>query len=183
MRKDFGSQSYFFPLPVLIIGTYDKNGVANAMNAAWGTMYDYNTITIALADHKTTDNINLNKCFTVSFATKKLLAQSDYVGIVSGNQVPNKVEVCGLKVQKSDKINAPIFTDYPVSLECELVENNQGTIVAKIVNVSADESVLTNGKIDIQKVGLICYNPVDHTYYETGKEVGKAFQDGKKYIK
>ena len=70
MRKDFGSQSYFFPLPVLIIGTYDKNGVANAMNAAWGTMYDYNTITIALADHKTTDNINLNKCFTVSFATK-----------------------------------------------------------------------------------------------------------------
>ncbi|MDE7433558.1 MAG: hypothetical protein K2M43_00145 [Mycoplasmoidaceae bacterium] len=97
--------------------------------------------------------------------------------------MPNKVEVCGLKVQKSDKINAPIFTDYPVSLECELVENNQGTIVAKIVNVSADESVLTNGKIDIQKVGLICYNPVDHTYYETGKEVGKTFQDGKKYIK
>lgn len=183
MRKNFGSNSYFFPLPVLIIGTYDENNIPNAMNAAWGSIYDFNTVTISLSDHKTTKNLNKTKCFTINFATKKHLIEADYVGMVSGNDVPNKVEISGLKVEKASKINAPIFTDFPVCLECELLKNNKGTIIAKIVNISADESVLTNGKIDVEKMDLICYDPVNQRYYQTGKAVGKAFQDGKKLIK
>ncbi len=184
MRKDFGSETYFFPLPVLVIGTYDENGVPNAMNAAWGGIFDYGKVNIQLSSHKTTDNIERMKAFTISFADKKHLVEADYVGIVSGNKVPNKLEVAGLHTEKSKFVNAPILTDFPVTLECELDFNDDGTVVGKIVNVSADESVLgADGRIDVEKLDLIAYDPVNHNYYEMGKVVGKAFSDGKKLIK
>ena len=106
MRKDFGSQTWMFPMPVLIIGTYDENGKPNAMNAAWGGIYDYNQIMICLSSHKTTDNIRKNKAFTISFATEDTVVASDYVGIVSQNKVPNKIEKAGLTpINNSQKLN------------------------------------------------------------------------------
>ena len=86
MRKDLGNKMQFMPLPVLMIGTYDANGKANVMNAAWGGVYDYNQIMISLSKHKTTDNLELKKAFTVAFATKKTEKISDYFGVVSGNK-------------------------------------------------------------------------------------------------
>lgn len=184
MRKDFGKQTYFFPLPVLVIGTYDEGGNPNAMNAAWGGIYDYGKVVIELGSHKTTENIKKTKAFTIAFADKAHMEEADYVGIVSGNNVPNKLEVCGLKNEKSKHVNAPLLTDFPVSLECELDSDDDGTIVGKIINVSAEESVLgDDGKIDVEKLNLIAYDPVHHLYYEMGKIVGKAFSDGRKFVK
>ena len=169
MRKDFGSQTWMFPMPVLIIGTYDENGNPNAMNAAWGGIYDYNQIMVCLSAHKTTDNIRKNKAFTISFATVETVAASDYVGIVSQNQEPNKIAKSGLKAEKSIHVNAPIFTNYPLTLECELIEvlnegEGGGNFIGKIVNVSVDESILTNNKVDPKKLHAITFDPITAKY-------------------
>ena len=125
-------------MPVLILGTYDENGVANAMNAAWGGMYDFNKITVFLSEHKTTANMRLKKGLTISFATKDTIAASDYVGIVSAKDVPNKVEKAGLHPFKSKFVDAPLFEEYPVTLECKIESFEEGTLVAEIVNVSVE---------------------------------------------
>lgn len=169
-------------MPVLIVGTYDAGGVPNAMNAAWGGIYDTNQVMICLADdHKTTENIKQTGAFTVSFATVKTVAACDYVGIVSANDVPDKFERAGLHAVKSEYVNAPIIEELPMTVECKLLKfNEDGICIGEIVNVSADESVLDeNGKIDAKKLDPIIYDGATHAYWSFGKKVGKAFSDGK----
>ena len=185
MRKDLGSKTALYPMPVLIIGTYDENGEADAMNAAWGGIYDYNQITVSLGAHVTTDNIRKNKAFTISMATRKTVAQSDYVGLVSKAKEPNKLQKAGLHPFKSSKVNAPLFEEYPFTLECKLVslEGNigeGGTLIGEIVNISVDESVLTDGKVDIKKLEPICFDGLNHKYHVLGEEVADAFKAGLK---
>jgi flavin reductase (DIM6/NTAB) family NADH-FMN oxidoreductase RutF len=182
MRKNFGSESWIYPMPVLIIGTYDENGNPNAMNAAWGGIYDTNQIMICLShDHKTTENIKKNKEFTVSFATSEKVAECDYVGIVSANDVPDKFIKAGFTEEKSALVNAPIIKELPMTLECRLVKfNEDGILVGDIINISADESVLTNGKIDTKKLNPIAFDGVNNTYVVLGDVVGYAFSDGEK---
>lgn len=182
MRKDFGKQSWSFPLPVLIIATYNEDGSANAMNAAWGGIYDTNQIMLCLsADHKTTKNIGLKKAFTVSFADADHVAACDYVGLVSGNKVADKLQKAGFTTSPSKKVDAPVIDQLPVALECELIKiNEDGIVIGEIVNVCADESVLgPDGKIDMAKFRPISYEPVHHTYVVMGQKVGNAFSDGK----
>jgi len=183
MRKNFGAKTWLYPMPVLIIGTYDENGVPNAMNAAWGGIYDTNQVMISLADeHKTTKNILKNRAFTVSFATADTVIPCDYVGIVSANEVPDKLKRCGFKTSKSNFVNAPVIDDLLVSLECELEKfNEDGICIGRIVNVSADESVLDEkGMIDVSRLNPVVYESAHHTYMTLGKVVGKAFFDGRK---
>ena len=185
MRKDLGPQTWLFPMPVLIIGSYDENGNPNAMNAAWGGIYDYNQIMICLSKHQTTDNIKKNRAFTVSFATVETVTASDYVGIVSQKAEPNKIAKSGLNPEKASKVNAPLFTNYPLTLECEVVDiinegEGGGNIIGSIVNVNADESVLTNGKLDSKKLHVIAFDPSSASYISLGEEVAKAFREGAK---
>ena len=181
MRKDFGKKTWFYPMPVLIIGTYDEKGVPNAMNVAWGGIWDFNQVYLSLSQHKTTNNIALKKAFTVSFADSKHVKEADYVGVVSGNKIPNKLEIAGLHTTKSKFVDAPIINEFPLTLECKLVSNDDGTIIGEIVNVSADESILdSNGNIDPQKIDAITFDPINNTYVKLGEKVGNAFKDGLK---
>lgn len=180
MRKDLGKKTSFLPLPVLIIGTYDKNGNANAMNAAWGGLTDYNQIYIALAKHKTTDNLELKKAFTVSFATKETVTISDYFGIASGNN-EDKIKKAGVHVTKSKFIDAPIIEEYPLTLECTMESYEDEILIGNVVNVSIDEKYLDeNGKIDVDKMEIITFDMVSNTYRLLGDVVGNAFKDGMK---
>ena len=183
MRKDFGVNPWFYPLPVLIIGTYDENGKPDAMNAAWGGLYDANLVELCLsAGHKTTQNIKLKKAFTVSFADAANVAACDYVGIVSGNNTPNKMEKAGFTIEKSAVVDAPLFAELPLTLECKYVRTTEeGNIIGEIVNISADERILgEDGKIDMQKFRPISYEPVHNGYHVLGEQVGTAFSDGMK---
>lgn len=183
MRKNLGKKTWLFPCPVLIIGTYDENGNADAMNAAWGGIYDTNQVMLCLSDdHKTAKNILAKKAFTVSFATATHVVEADYVGIVSANDVPDKLTKAGLHAVKSETVDAPLIAEYPVAIECTLAKvNEDGIFVGNIVNVSADESVLdADGKLDIGKAGFIAYNSAAHDYRVLGQKVGNAFSDGKK---
>lgn len=181
MKKDFGKQTYMFPMPVLIIATYDENGTPDAMNAAWGGIHDTNQIGICLSpEHKTVKNILAKKAFTVSMADVKNVVPCDYVGVVSGNNISNKIESAGWTVTKSAVVDAPVINELPMCLECTLVsyDEKSGYMVGDIVNVSAEESVLTDGKIDAAKVEPITYDPVSHKYLKLGQAVGTAFKDG-----
>ncbi len=182
MRKNFGAKTWMYPMPVLIVGTYDEAGVPNAMNAAWGGIYDTDQIMVCLAhDHKTTENIKKTGAFTVSFATAKTVIPCDYVGIVSANDVPDKFARAGFHATPSEHVNAPIIDELPMTLACKLVKfNEDGICIGEIVNVSADESILdADGKIDAELLEPICYDGVTHAYRRLGERVGQAFSAGK----
>lgn len=183
MRKNFGAKTWLYPMPVLIIGTYDENGAPNAMNAAWGGVYDTNQVMICLShDHKTTENIKKTGAFTVSFATAKTVAPCDYVGIVSANDLPDKFARAGFHATKSEYVNAPVIDELPMTVECKLVKfNEDGICIGDIVNVSADDSILDEkGRIDAKKLDPISYDGVSHAYWSFGEKVGQAFSDGLK---
>lgn len=183
MRKNFGVKPCVYPMPVFIIAAYDENGVANAMNAAWGGISEENEISICVSeDHKTTANILVKGAFTVSMATADYVNECDYVGIVSGNKVYDKLERCGFHTEKSGFVDAPVIKELPMAVECRLKSYDPETcrLVGEIVNVSADESILSDGKIDPAKLRPITYDPSGHGYYVLGGKVGQAFCDGKK---
>lgn len=170
-------------MPVLIVGTYDEKGTPNAMNAAWGGIYDTNQVMVCLADdHKTTENIRRTGAFTLSFATANTVASCDYVGIASANDIPDKFARAGFHAQKSEFVNAPIIEELPMTVECKLLKfNEDGICIGEIVNISADESILgENGRIDAKKLDPIIYDSVTHAYWSFGEKVGQAFSDGKK---
>lgn len=174
-RIDFGAKPWLYPMPVLIIGTYDENGKPNAMNAAWGMITDFDEISISMGDHKTTDNLAVTGAFTVSMATEATVEDSDYVGIASGRKVPDKMEKSGFHTTKSKYVNAPLIDELPMALECKVKSFENGILIGEIVNVNADESILTDGKIDPKKLKPISYDPVNNTYLGMGEVVGKAF--------
>ena len=184
MRKNLTKKAYVYPLPVLIIGSYDEDGTPNAMNAAWGTVCDENKVSICLsASHKTVKNILKTKEFTLSMADINNVTQADYVGIVSGNKVNNKLEKCGWHTVKSEFVNAPIITELPLTLECKMESYDPSSeiMIGEIVNVTAEESILNSkGKIDLTKFKPICYDCDTHGYYTLGERVGTAFSDGLK---
>ena len=183
MRKNLGAKAILYPMPVLIIGSYDKNGVPDAMNAAWGGISEETQISICVSeDHKTTANILSRKAFTVSIADAENVIAADYVGVVSGNNEPDKIKKAGWTAVKSENVDAPLFNELPLALECKLISYDEDScrLVGEIVNVCADERILTDGKVDLSKFSPITYDPVNHDYLNLGDKVGKAFSDGLK---
>ena len=174
------------PQPVLILGTYNADGTANAMNAAWGGQWDAKEIMISMGAHATTENLARCPEFTVAFATRDTMVAADFVGIVSAKNDPQKMQKTGWQIVKAENVNAPVFTNFPMTLECRILrkidETEEGYyIVAEIVNVLVDEKYLaTDGKPDVESMQLIAYDPVHHGYMLVGERIGNAFADGKK---
>ena len=185
MKKSF-DKGFITPHPVLIIGTYDRDGRANAMNAAWGGQIGHNQIAVSLSGHKSTVNIKQNKEFTIAFATAEQIAACDFVGLVSGEKVPDKLEQCGFTVTPSDKVNAPVIDQLPVTIECKVLdiqeEFGENRVVAEIVGMKADEEVLTDGKVDLDKLHVVVYDTVGKCYRAVGGSVGGAWNAGKKFL-
>ena len=184
--KNFTPKPWIVPQPVLIIGTYDKNGKPNAMNAAWGGTWDMKEVAISLSSHATTDNLDLHGEFTLTFATVDTMIASDFVGIVSARKDPDKIAKTGWNVVKAEHVNAPVFTDFPLTMECKVKETlNRDKagymLIGEVVNIVCDEKYLAaDGQPDVEKMNLICYDPVHYGYIQLGKKVGQAFSDGKK---
>jgi len=182
MRRNFGAKTMCYPMPVFIIGTYNADGTPNAMNAAWGGISEDREVSVCVsADHKTTLNILLKKAFTISMATADRMVACDYVGIVSGNKEPDKFAKAGFHATKSEFVDAPLIDELPMAMECELVSYDPETcrLVGRIVNVSADESVLNEqGKVDPMKLRPITFDPMNNAYLVLGEKVGNAFRDG-----
>ena len=182
MRKNFGAKPVLYPMPVMIIGTYDENGNANAMNAAWGGIVGGKEIIISLGSHKTTENMKKTNAFTVSIADVAHTVECDYVGVVSANNDSDKMKKAGFSTVKSEFVNAPIINELPLTLECKLKSILDGGLyLGEIVNISVDESILgSDGDVDLDKFKPITFDPIHDGYYALGEKVGTAFSDGKK---
>lgn len=184
MKKNLGPKPYIYPLPVLIVGTYGEDGTADAMNVAYGGILNAARLQINIGvRHKTSDNIKLNREFTVGIADVANLVPADYVGIVSGHDEADKMAKTGWHINKSENVNAPVIEELPITLECRVEEINQYDqtlrIVAEIVNVIADEAVLDeSGNIDADKLRAISYDPSTHEYRVLRDKAGQAFSAG-----
>ena len=185
MRKQIKTTEAIFPMPVLMIATYNEDGTIDVMNAAWGMMLERDQVILNLTEsHKTVKNIRKNKAFTVSIANAKNVIAADYFGIVSGNNTENKFENSGLTAIKSEFVNAPIINEFPICMECEFLEGESNFgIVGKVVNVTALESVIKDDNVDISLLDAIAFDPYTHGYYKVDKRVGNAFKDGLKLKK
>jgi flavin reductase (DIM6/NTAB) family NADH-FMN oxidoreductase RutF len=183
-RKNFGAAHALMttPQPCVMIATWDKDHTPDVMMAAWAGQYDHNQIVVSLSKHKTTENLELTGAFTVSFADERTVAESDYFGLVSGHQVPDKVAKAGFTVTPSPNVDAPIINEYPLTLECKVVSREGGILVGEVVNMSADESILTDGKVDLTKLRPIVFDAAGVCYRALGDSVGKAWGSGKVYM-
>ena len=182
MRKNFGAKPYTYPQPVFIIATYGKDEIPDAMNAAWGGISDDTQVSICLsAGHRTVKNILERKAFTISMADADHVKECDYVGIVSANNVPDKIERSGFHITKSEYVDAPLIDELPMALECRLIsyDPRSGRLVGEIINVNADEKILNSeGNIDPMKLRPITFDPINNAYNVIGEKVGNAFKDG-----
>ena len=188
MKKDLGVKPYTFPMPVLMIATYGENDKVDVMNMAWGGVCASNMVALNIdEDHKTTQNIKERMAFTLSVADIDHLEESDFFGIASGNKMEDKFERTGMHAVRSDKVDAPVIGEYPLTLECKVValENTvYGFRVREIVNVLADEKVLDeNGKVDPTKLNAFVFDQCQSGYYKVGEKVGQAWKSGTRFMK
>lgn len=185
MRKKLNLTEGIFPMPVLMIATYNEDGSVNVMNAAWGTMQERGRVALNLTEsHKTVKNIKAKGAFTVSIADAAHVVEADYFGVVSGNNTTDKFAKSGLTAEKAECVDAPVINEFPICLECEFIEyqdNEYGIgVIGKVVNITADERVMVDGKIDMSLVDAIAFDPYTHGYYRVSERVGEAFKDGLK---
>lgn len=183
MRRNIKTTAAIFPMPVLMIATYNEDESIDVMNAAWGMMLEDAHILLNLTEtHKTVKNIKKRKAFTVSIADAKHVKEADYFGIVSGNNTPSKFENSNLTATKSENVDAPIINEFPICMECEFIEYQDdeygGGVVGKIINVTADEKVMNGDNVDVSLIDAIAYDPYTHGYYKVTERVGNAFSDG-----
>ena len=185
MKKQIKTTEAIFPMPVLLISTFNEDGTVDVMNAAWGTMLDRDMVALNLTEtHKTVENIKARKGFVIHLADARHVVEADYFGIVSGHKEPDKFKKSGLSFTKSDLVDAPIINEFPVAIECEFVEYQSDDtglgVIGKVVRTSVEEANLKDGKVDIDSLGAISFDPYTHGYYKVGGRVGEAFRDGLK---
>lgn len=182
--KSLGAKPYLFPLPVLMVATYSEDESVNVMNAAWGGIYDDDKVVLALSPgHKTSGNIRSRKAFTLSAADKAHMKEADFFGIATGNKLADKFERSGLTAERSEKVDAPIITDFPITLECEVTELIEEPetlhVIARILDVLVRDDILDeNGKVDITASGALIYDTFSTSYYTIGEKAGRAFHEG-----
>ena len=189
MAKAFGVKPYLFPMPTYMIGTYNEDGTVDVMMMAWGGICAEDMVALNLeADHKTVANLRTHKAFTLAVPGTDTLRESDFFGIASSNKMADKFARSGLHAVKSTRVDAPIITEYPLTLECEVVEMQDQPyglrVLGKIVNVLADEKVLDDaGKIDAGKLHAFAFDQMQHGYYAIGEKAGKAWHSGADFVK
>ncbi len=185
MKKQIKTTEAIFPMPVLLISTFNEDCSVDVMNAAWGTMLDRDVVALNLTEtHKTVQNIKERGGFVIHIADAKHVAEADFFGVVSGNKEPEKFKKSGLSFVKSDLVDAPVINELPIAMECEFIEyQNDETgigVIGKVLRTSVEEEHLKDGRVDIDSVEAIAFDPYTHGYYKVGGRVGEAFRDGLK---
>ena len=189
MTKNFGVKPYLFPMPAYMVGTYNEDGTVDVMMMAWGGICAEDMVALNLeATHKTVANLKARGAFTLAVPGVDTLRESDFFGIVSGNKMADKFARSGLHAVKSERVDAPVITEYPLTLECEVVEMQDQPyglrVLGRIVSVMAGEKVLDEaGKIDAAKLHTFLFDQMRNGYYAVGEKVGQAWGSGAEFIK
>ncbi len=189
MKKELAVNPYLFPMPVLMIATYGDDGKVDVMNMAWGGICAEDMVSLNISeDHKTSANIKKTNAFTLSIADVDHLEAADFFGIATGNKMEDKFECSGLTAVKSQKVNAPIIDEFPLTLECEVVEYKNEVygfhVIGRIVGVLAEAHVLNEkGKVDPKKLNAFVFDQFQNGYYAIGEKVGQAWNSGASLMK
>lgn len=185
MKKQIKTTEAIFPMPVLLIATFNEDGTVNVMNAAWGTMVSRDIVALNLTEtHTTVQNIKARKGFVVHIADAKHVTEADWFGVVHGNKEPEKFAKSGMTYEKSALVDAPVINELPVAMECEFMEYQDGDtglgVIGKVLRTSVEEANIKDGKVDVDSLEAIAFDPYTHGYYKVGGRVGDAFKDGLK---
>ena len=185
MKQQIKTTEAIFPMPVLLISTFNEDGTVDVMNAAWGTMLERDMVALNLSEtHTTVQNIKARKGFVVHIADAKHVAEADWFGVVHGSKEPDKFKKSGLTYEKSALVDAPIVNELPIALECEFVEYQSDEtglgVIGKVLRTSVEEAILKEGRVDVDALEAIAFDPYTHGYYKVGGRVGEAFKDGLK---
>ncbi len=185
MKQPVKVTEAIFPMPVLLIATYNEDGTIDVMNAAWGTMLDRDRVALNLTEtHKTVENIKNRKGFVIHIADVEHVVEADWFGVVSGHKDPDKFAKSGFTAVKSELVDAPIINELPVAMECEFVEyqaDDTGLgVIGKVLQTSVETDKLKDGKVDVEALQAITFDPYTHGYYQVSRRVGDAFKDGMK---
>ena len=188
MKQPIKVTEAIFPMPVLLVATYNEDGSVDVMNAAWGTMLDRERVALNLTEtHKTVENIKRRKGFVVHIADAAHVVEADYFGVVSGHKEKDKFAKSGLTAVKSQMVDAPIINELPIVLECEFIEyqsDNTGLgVIGRVLQTSVETDKMKDGKVDIEALNAIAFDPYTHGYYRVSQRVGEAFKDGLKLTK
>lgn len=183
MKQQIKTTEAIFPMPVLLISTFNEDGSVDVMNAAWGTMLSRDMVALNLTEsHKTVQNIKARKGFVIHIADAKHVIQADYFGVVSANKVNDKFEKSGLTFTKSDIVDAPVINEFPIAMECEFVEYQSDKtgigVIGKVLRTSVEEANIKDGAVDIDSLEAIAFDPYTAGYYKVSGRVGNAFKDG-----
>ena len=185
MKRQISTTEAIFPMPVLLISTFNEDGTVDVMNAAWGTMLSRDKVALNLTEtHKTVENIKARKGFVIHIADAKHVVEADYFGVVSGNNEKEKFAKSGMTYTKSDIVDAPVINELPIAMECEFIEYQSDEtglgVIGKVVRTSVEEKYLKDDKVDIDELQAIAFDPYTHVYYKVSERVGEAFKDGMK---
>ena len=189
MKKELGVHPFLYPMPTYMIGTYNEDGTVDEMMMAWGGICAENMVALNLeADHKTVANLRARNAFTLAVPGTDTLKESDFFGIASANKMADKFEHSGLHAVKSTRVDAPIVEEYPLTLECKVVEFQDQPyglrVLGEIVNVMADEKVLDEkGRIDAGKLHAFAFDQMRNGYYAIGEKIGQAWNAGSVFVK
>lgn len=183
MKQQIETTAAIFPMPVLLISTFNEDGTVDVMNAAWGTMLGMDMVALNLSEtHKTVENIKARKGFVVHIADTKHVVEADWFGVVSGKKDPEKFAKSAMTYAKSELVDAPIINELPIAIECQFVEYQSDAtgigVIGKVLRTSVEEFCLKNGKVDIDALQAIAFDPYTRGYYKIGGRVGEAFKDG-----
>ena len=189
MKKDLGVKPYVFPMPVLMIATYGEDDTVDVMNMAWGGICAENMVALNIdEDHKTAKNLKARGAFTLSVADIPHIEAADFFGTATANKMPDKFQRSGLHAVRSQKVDAPVVEEFPLTLECRVAEAQQTDygfrVVGEIVGVLAEESVLDErGKVDPTRLNAFVFDQFQNGYYAIGEKVGQAWHSGSALMK
>lgn len=189
MTKNLHAKPYLFPMPTYMIGTYNEDDTVDVMMMAWGGICAEDMVALNLeAEHKTVANIESRKAFTLAVPGTDTLRESDFFGIATANKMADKFERSGLHAVRSERVDAPVITEYPITLECQVIEMQSQPyglrVLGKIDNVIADEKVLDGaGNIDASKIHAFAFDQMQNGYYAISEKVGQAWHSGADLMK
>ena len=183
MKQPIEQTESIFPMPVLLVATYNEDGTVDVMNAAWGTMLDRGRVALNLTEtHRTVENIKRRKGFVVHIADAAHVVEADWFGVVSGKTERDKFAKSGLTATRSALVDAPVINELPIAIECEFVEYQSDDtglgVIGRVLQTSVEVDKMKDGKPDMERLEAIAFDPYTHGYYKVGNRVGEAFKDG-----
>jgi flavin reductase (DIM6/NTAB) family NADH-FMN oxidoreductase RutF len=191
VKRSLGAKPLLYPTPVLVVGSYDAGGQPNVMTAAWGGIACSKPpcVSVSLRDATASHgNISAREAFTISLPSREQAAQADYFGLVSGRKA-DKFAATGLTPVKAEFVDAPFVGEFPLVIECALVQVHElglhTQFIGEIKDVKVDEGCLdAEGNLDVSKLDPIAFALGNATaeYFALGVPIGPAFSIGKAFI-